>query len=681
MVDIISNPNCAPKNKPWIARFTLRTRLLTLALLLLILPIGILSAVSYTSLQRVRTDAISETHDVSMAGISQLTDAVLRMCQTSQPLIDQANASRLNWIRERLVQRGGVSVDPSTTTSWQVREQTSTAAASTLSLPQARLGNTPIMPGADDPNSGNAFIDGAGRDGDAFCTIFQRMNETGDMLRIATNVHTAEGKRATGTYIAVRAADGSANPVLTAVLAGKTYTGRAQVAGVLCQTVYAPLLDAHGGVIGMLFTGVEERKAVASLREAMQGIRVGQSGYVYAIRGSGPARGMYVISKDGKRDGENVWEARDDAGNFAIQQIVAKGAALKPGEQAFHEYPWRNKDDSQARLKIVQIAYFAPYDWVIGVGAYKDEFEQVAQKTALVANRSLVTQLATAGIALVIGALAWWWMSGSLVRNISIAIAELTNSVQQMDGAAAHVANSSQTLAKGSAEQAAALEQTGASLQMLRTSTTHNAQRAAGADTLAADALRHADSGKQAMTKMDEAISGIEQSTAETGRIIKIINEIAFQTNLLALNAAVEAARAGEAGRGFAVVAEEVRSLAMRSARAAADTSAMIETSIQRSHTGTSIVGQMRGMLDSIHAASTQTNGVLKEIANASREQAGTVGQISQAVEQLNGVTQQTASGAEQAAAASEELSAQSKELGDVVSSLRSLIYGTKKNC
>ena len=66
----------------------------------------------------------------------------------------------------------------------------------------------------------------------------------------------------------------------------------------------------------------------------------------------------------------------------------------------------------------------------------------------------------------------------------------------------------------------------------------------------------------------NDRYAGLADAAQKIGDVIKLIQTIAGQTNLLALNATIEAARAGEAGRGFAVVANEVKMLAVQTAKA-----------------------------------------------------------------------------------------------------------------
>jgi methyl-accepting chemotaxis protein len=258
-------------------------------------------------------------------------------------------------------------------------------------------------------------------------------------------------------------------------------------------------------------------------------------------------------------------------------------------------------------------------------------------------------------------------------------VTDLREITAQVSGAIKQVSAASQSLAEGATEQAAGLEETSSSLEEMSSMTKQNANSAQQANTLAAEARKAANSGSQAMTRMDGAIKDIQKSSDETAKIIKVIDEIAFQTNLLALNAAVEAARAGEAGKGFAVVAEEVRNLAMRSAEAAKNTSNLIEQSVNNSRNGVQICGEVKTALDEIVQGIARTTDLVEEIAAASKEQAQGVDQINTAVGQMDKVTQQNAANAEESSSASEELSSQAELINRVVDQLVVLTNGSSE--
>jgi methyl-accepting chemotaxis protein len=188
---------------------------------------------------------------------------------------------------------------------------------------------------------------------------------------------------------------------------------------------------------------------------------------------------------------------------------------------------------------------------------------------------------------------------------------------------------------------------------------------------LANNTKQSAGQGNEQMQEMLAAMQQIDDAGASIAKIIKVIDEIAFQTNILALNAAIEAARAGQYGKGFAVVAEEVRNLAGRSARAAKETAALIETSISKTADGTEIANRTAASLHQIVLDVTAAVDMMNGIAIAFNEQAVEINQINQGINQVAQVTQTNTATAEESAASSEELLHQAEQLRLMVGGFR----------
>jgi methyl-accepting chemotaxis protein len=599
--------------------------------------------------------------------------------------------SDLNVARSILSKSGEVTFTEETI-EWNVINQY-TKQSAPMQLPKMMVGDTWLGHNSD-LNLKSPIVDEVQELVGGTCTIFQRINETGDMLRVSTNVEKLDKTRAIGTYIPAVNPDSTPNPVVSAVLRGETFRGRAYVVNAWYLTSYEPIFDENRNVVGILYVGVPQ-EGVSSLRQGIMDIVTGKTGYVFVLGGKGAQKGQYIISHKGARDGENIINIKDIDGNYPIQEMINKAVALNEGQIDYHTYSWKNQGDASVRKKVAALAYFKEWDWVIGAGANEDDYKTAQQR--VYSSLNLMQNISILGgiiMFILFGLLATFVASkistplrrvvnfaqtvangdltssidaktndeievlcdalNSMVCSTAETVTNIKNGADQVSTSSEQLSMSTQILANGAAEQASRLKETSSSIQQLSSSIEQNSINSNKTNEIATKAAQEANDGGNAVSATVTAMKKIAEQ-------ISIIDDIADQTNLLALNAAIEAARAGEMGKGFAVVAVEVRKLAERSQDAAKEISGVARDSVTQAEKAGSLI---QNVVPAIQKASE----MVQEINQSCNEQSNKVIQIQNAINQLDEITQQNANSSEESALTSEKMTSQAQFLKETVS-------------
>jgi methyl-accepting chemotaxis protein len=401
------------------------------------------------------------------------------------------------------------------------------------------------------------------------------------------------------------------------------------------------------------------KQAVATVRN----LRYGNDDYFW-INDMEPRMIMHPIKSE--LDGKELSSFKDPNGKALFLAFVE---AVKADGAGFVDYCWPKPGHQKPVEKVSYVKLFPKWGWIIGSGIYIADVK--AELNGMLYFIFGVVLAVAIGSVLLI-----WLMANSISRPINLIMKELDDTAAIACSASSRISQASQSLAHGASAHAAELEQTSATMEEMAAMTRRNSEHSHEADAMMGETGKVVGEADGALKELIQSMNETSQASMETGKIIKIIDEIAFQTNLLALNAAVEAARAGEAGAGFAVVAEEVRNLAMRSADAAGNTANLIEDTVKKIGVGSYIVARTNETFDKVAQRAADIGRLVNEIAMASQEQAQGIEQVKAAIAQMDRVVQQNAEIAMESSSASNEMQTLAEKMNLSIEKLSKIVTG-----
>ncbi|QQE74397.1 cache domain-containing protein [Brevibacillus composti] len=436
---------------------------------------------------------------------------------------------------------------------------------------------------------------------------------------------------------------------------------------------------------------------------------VGETGYLYAVNKDG------VSVMNPKNEGKLLHGIVTPDGVEMGQTIVGLGTS----GGGYYTYIWNNPVSGRDETKVSYVEMDENWGWIIGSGAYLDEFNQ---GSGLVLRTLLVTLV----LSLMVGAVVVWLFINSIVkpiaaiakqaervshgdltiealpeknsdeiglltRDFNIMTGNLRELIGHVSASSEHVASMSEQLSAGAQQTSKAIEQIAAASQEVAIGA-ENQARTTGKTTEVVDDI------SKGMDHVAVSIQAVADAALDANLEAARGNDVVQQT-VEQMNAAIEAARAGEHGKGFAVVADEVRKLAAQSGQATEkirsiiqdiqkDTqhavlaiqegTSAVDTGRQQVHQTGESFRSIAKMIEGVSSQSQEVSAIVEEVGSTTQSMVGMIASISQVSEQAAENSQNMAAASEEQLASMEEIATSAATLAKMAEELQNLI-GTFK--
>ena len=606
------------------------------ALAVATLPVFVIAILIWRMNLDIRSIVASEFDKIGLRATRQIVDDTLKICRIIHKTQSEEEQKARASMNMRFSQLGAPRL-LSQKTKFNVSSQMTPTEFIAIDLPVLAFGSTPIKLKKSD-NGTIATAEGTIKniltelktDTGLEFSILQKIDDAGNMLRIASTISDAE----IGTYIPATGGydDGA---IVRTLMARKTFTGVSRTGSEVFVVNYEPILDPYGDVIGAFAYG-RSQASVLNLMKYFETIRIGATGYVWAIELAGRGESIVRASRDGKRNGFIVeGDTFKERKEMTLEMISSAVGAID--KVSVREYKLGTERDVSDI--ITAYTYFKPWNLVIGASVARSDFDVGVEKIISTVSRFMVLLVSIGVLILFFAGFGSWitarsganmatdlklaidkikngdianakddltlllnpkkWSNSEIFRladalnsmteNFSSLLAKVKISGENFAQSASKISEGTSNIDAISSERADVLAGVSSTIDSISTSVLLLNMDAREASKNIDASLAVLSDGGNLLSRLSEntlpllsaadsvsaRLAVIKDKTERIATAVSTINAVGDRTNMLSLNAKIESERATEFG-GFEAVSAEISKLADQTAVSVMEVSKMV---------------------------------------------------------------------------------------------------------
>ena len=549
-------------------RLAFRKKIIILAVLSAALPLVLMLGLLFDLEKGLVSRAGGRMDVLLMRNLEQLSLDLYGFCTMTDDMFAEQVTRNVKAAQEILHKNGGASL-ASNQVQWA-------ALPKDITLPALQIGEHVFAPD-DNLQEVVPVVDEVKRLTDMDCTLFQRMNEEGDMLRVASTLEHPEhpDRRASGTIYRAYKADGTLNETTRTILKGEAHNGMDVVLGTTYLASRFPVTNADGTIIGML--GIGRRvDAMDWLKKIIEEMRVGKEGYAWVIEAGGPNRGTLLVGEVPEQTGADLWDAVDANNDYFVQEMVRDAHEAGAGVARSRELRLFDESGRPSEPELVSYVWFKPWNWLIGTSSPREGALSLMQELQEETRDSLV-HMVFAGILLLVVTVVLAVVLGShivrplariqqvagliadgniyearedlredlaagppiagdeiselngsfmrMAESLGALLGQVQSSGIQVTSSTAEIASAARSLESTAVEQAATTRQITATTQQIRQTSSSLVDTMSGVGGAVDQAAAMAGSGQEKLVQMQRVMDDLVVATESISTKLAVINE------------------------------------------------------------------------------------------------------------------------------------------------------------